>query len=373
MAYIPKSHNTIASAPSIGATQARLRPTVGYGLGGFPERVEGYIRPQTYLIATQELASGAEVFVFDVFDVTAPPVIVGTVATRTNFANATGTYVYGDYAYVVGRTNNMVSVIDISDPLNPSYASQFATANSPGAAGLSTDGYLYIANNVTLSLQTFDLNTSPTAPTKVSDIASVIAAGTQGMSLDEEGDRLWTTSTSGDSITCFNVAARDAPVQIAVTTDVTYLENSEPVASKGGHAFLNSGFDGQISSWLATLPSTVARVGGVSYTSANSNGSAVWANGYTYSAETNTNGMIYFSSDPTTGSVGSGAKTTEANSGNFTGVTVDARGEYLYATSVNEDKVGIFNVSNGGEPLLESVVIDAINHPDIGIGALYIP
>ena len=85
-----------------------------------------------------------------------------------------GTYdvvVDGNYAYATNYNRDNVAIIDISNPVSPTYITEIRNNNGTirlnGAAGIVKDGdYLYVASNVSDALQIIDVS-NPTTPSPV--------------------------------------------------------------------------------------------------------------------------------------------------------------------------------------------------------------
>jgi len=98
---------------------------------------------------------GAELFVYDATDPTAPVYIT----SKTTNGNGLGLAFNGDYMYIP-TASNLIEIFSVSNPLNPTSQGTY-TPGSPPAWVMTQDDYLYLSCDN--SVEILDIS-SPTAP-----------------------------------------------------------------------------------------------------------------------------------------------------------------------------------------------------------------
>ena len=130
-----------------------------------------------------------------------------------------GTYdvvVDGNYAYATNFTRDNVAIIDVSNPLSPSYITEIrdngGTIRLNGAAGIVKDGnYLYVASNVSDALQIINV-TNPAVPVTAGQVLNTATTQLNGArGIAKSGNYVYIASDASDGLTVIDVTNPAAP------------------------------------------------------------------------------------------------------------------------------------------------------------------
>jgi hypothetical protein len=177
----------------------------------------------------------------------------------------TGVYVSGKYAYVTSLSDDGLSIIDISDPTNPAEVGYIQDTEQGGTAQL-LDGavrvyvsgkYAYVAafNDDGLSI----INISdPTNPTEVAYINDTTAGGTaqclnQSSKVEVSGKYAYITANNDDGISIIDISDPTNPVEVACIQDTEQegtaqlLDYAYDVHVSGKYAYITSRDDDGLS------------------------------------------------------------------------------------------------------------------------------
>jgi hypothetical protein len=159
----------------------------------------------------------------------------------------------GNYLFVPGPVNNMLAVVDISNPASMSVATTIPIAN--GCCGIVIRGnYAYVVtgsgNGNVDTLSVVDIST-PTSPTVVGSVTD--SRLTFGSGLDISGTNLYIALiNSPGAVTVVNVSDPTNPLVVTSFTDPT-LDTTETAAISGNYAYVTSGFLGSGANTLDVL------------------------------------------------------------------------------------------------------------------------
>lgn len=210
-----------------------------------------------------------------------------------NLQTPTGIAVQGNYVYIICSGNNSLSIFDVSNPDLP-VAKGSITSNIQGPGDIIVKGnYAYVANNLTSIITVYDISNPDAIVFKSNG-----GVGLGGIiSLDQQGNYLYVTSTLGNELHIYDIS------------------NPTVLAFKGFARF------------EMVLPRAVAVAGNMAYVASPGNNTIV----------------IYDISNPA----------APVHKGGISGAFdapcyVDVVGNYLAVTSTTLNRLGIFDITTPG-------------------------
>jgi len=178
--------------------------------------------------------------------------------TATVLDAARGVYVSGRYAYVTSQADDGLSIIDISDPANPTEVGYIIDTESPESGGNATalDGAnaVYVSGKYAYVIGTFDDGltiidiSDPTSPKEVGNVRDTESPESGGTAtvLDApigvyvSGRYAYVTSQADDGISIIDISNVTGPVEVST---VTGLGNTQYVHVSGRYAYVTSQAD----------------------------------------------------------------------------------------------------------------------------------
>jgi hypothetical protein len=155
----------------------------------------------------------------------ASPLLISTTAMSAAEAVA----VEGRYAYVTRWTQDLLEIVDISNPFSPSVKSTIATDDQP--FGVYIQGrYAYVVNKASNTLQTFDIS-NPSSPTLISSVAT----GSGPVNIAVQGRYAYVANTTAGNMQVFDISNPASPVNVST---VSGGGGEQAIAVQGRYAYV---------------------------------------------------------------------------------------------------------------------------------------
>jgi len=288
--------------------------------------------------------------------------VIGSLVDATNLNGARGVVAGpgGNYVYVAAVNGPRLTVVDVTDPANPTVAGSVTTTSvgTVSSLAISSSGRYVYGVSTDDRLVVFDV-LDPTAPSiagSVQDNTNLDAA--YSVAVSTSGTYVYVTSLANDRLTVVNVSTPATPTVTGSVTDAT-LDQAQgcAVSADGNYVYVCAYAVDRLTVVDVTTPAAPAVAGSVA-DATNLNGAssiAVSANGtYVYvgafDAKRLTVVNVSTPATPTvTGSVSivySGAAKTP------TSVAVSPNGNYAYVACDANDAVVVVDVRTPASPAL---------------------
>jgi len=272
-----------------------------------------------------------------IIDISNPsnPVEVGNInnAEEPTMARLVDVYISGKYAYVVGSDSNGMTIIDISDPTDPVYTghvndSEFGgtatTLENPRNVYVQGD-FAYVASYADQGLSIINIS-DPTNPTEVGQINSSTEGTATALDgawdVHVSGKYAYVTSSWDNSTSIINISDPTNPTEVGVITDSEYgggtastLRGASRIQVSGKYAYVTAYYDSGISVIDISDPTDPVEVGHITDSFGGGEGTLLWrASGifisgkYLYVTAANDHGFSIFEVaglDSPTASIGS--------------------------------------------------------------------
>ncbi|NUJ97685.1 hypothetical protein HGA92_02755 [Candidatus Gracilibacteria bacterium] len=210
--------------------------------------VDGLFKVGNFIYVASYLSSALEIL-----EVSYPKTIQfqqlnhkGKINSTTTYSGAYDVIVDGNYAYMTNYLRDSVSILNISNPANPTFVSEIVnnagTIRLDGASGIVKDGnYLYVASNVSDAIQIIDV-TNPATPTPTGQlINSTTLNGARGIA--KSGNYIYLTCDTYDALQVINVSNPASPTIAGTVRNTTTLNGARDIKIVGTYAYITA-YDG---------------------------------------------------------------------------------------------------------------------------------
>ena len=269
-------------------------------------------------------------------------------------------------AYIAAANDNALTILDVSDPANPTFVGSIQGAGIPNFLSNAFRVFVlgkvaYVTGSVDDALSIFNVST-PSAPVLLGSIQGIGAPnflnGATGVVV--VGDFAYVAAVNDDALSIFNVSDPTAPVlagSIQGAGAPNFLNGARGVAVVGDFAYVVAAGDDALSIFNVSIPSAPVLVGSIQGTGGpnflNQPFDIVVVGAFAYVTGSVDDALSIFNvSDPANptfvGSIqGAGAP-------NFLGgaAGVAVVGDLAYVGSPVDDALSIFNVSTPSAPVL---------------------
>lgn len=295
-----------------------------------------------------------------------PPQLVATMAS-TNYRNAQGIDVQGNYAYIVSdNTTQRFTIVDITNPASPvEVSSTNSSTNLFYPKHIRVKGkYAYIVNDINTPSSSrpqfviYDIS-NPNSPTLVGSINDDTNFD-RLQSMEIVGSYAYVASRDGDSFSVIDITNPTAPSRIATTaSDSTNFDGPKFMTIQGKYAYVSL-FDGDD---LAVMdisdPDAPVRISTVGSSALNGvNGSAIYGKYLYMAAENNHSFTVVNIEDPSAPVIGTAL--VDATVLNLI-QDIDIFGRYAVVAASGNDRLAIIDLSSPASPTLLSNTQDATN------------
>lgn len=194
-----------------------------------------------------------------VVDVSDPqnPSVVGSVSDASVMDGAVRVDIgqNGDYAYVTGINTDSVAVVDITTPSSPTVAGSITNSTELDApSGIEVDGnYAYVTSTLGNQLTVLDISTA-TSPSIAATLTDASISDPNGVGLNKSSSTLYIANTGSDALTIVDVSTPSSPSVLGSVTDSTAMNGPRDVVlgPNGDYAFLT----GETSDTVASVDVT---------------------------------------------------------------------------------------------------------------------
>jgi hypothetical protein len=140
-------------------------------------------------------------------------------------------YVSGKYAYIAASSDDSLTIVDVSDPTNPTFVGNVSGSGSPTYLsfpwGLQVYGnYAYTATAGDSALVVIDVS-DPTSPSVVGTVRDSSINEPYGLSV--QGRYAYVVSATGDSLTIIDLGGLDTPTLNAGDVKTSSVEVDDNV------------------------------------------------------------------------------------------------------------------------------------------------
>jgi len=292
------------------------------------------------------------------------PIHAGSYASSTVMANPNGIAVSGKYAYVVSGAN--FSVLDISNPNNPTYVGTLADSPSTlltGAYSVAVSGkYAYVASPAESGIEIVDISdpANPTHVSSIEDSGSTLLSG--AISVYVSGKYAYVSSNGENGVEILDISDPTNPTHVGSITDTAGMLLGGPggLYVSGKYAYVTSNNENGLEILDISDPANPTHVGSIADSGSTilSGAISVYVSGkyaYVASASSTENGIeIIDVSDPTNPThAGSIAETAPAS------IYVAGKYAYVASNSSTDSGVEILDVSDPTNPTNVASIVDS--------------
>ncbi|MFA6198730.1 MAG: tail fiber domain-containing protein [Patescibacteria group bacterium] len=277
-----------------------------------------------------------------------------------NFFGAGWVQVIGKYAYMTSNNGSFhpnvsaFSIIDVSDPDNPTLVSQNTDALLDGAEGFKVIGkYAYVASMKANAFVVIDIS-NPNSPSIVGSITDAsLLNGAEDM--DISGNYAFVVNANGNSLAAIDISNPASPKIVSSFSDAK-LKHPEWVTVKGKYAYVTD--DTSSTPYFLILdisnPASIQLAGSLNDASFNTLLGVSISGKYAYVANYGGNKIeVIDISDPTLPSLTSSVAATHP-------WVIEVAGNYLYHTAVDSG-LYVYDLSNPTNPTLAASLVDPVN------------
>ncbi|MCP4541678.1 MAG: hypothetical protein GY832_31485 [Chloroflexi bacterium] len=177
-----------------------------------------------------------------------------------------GIFVVGNYAYVASFTDDALSVVDVSDPSNPTYGGHIAddgTMELNGASDVYVDGkYAYVAasdDDGVAVIDTSDPN-NLTHVASITDTASTALGGAYGIFVS--GNYAYVAASEDDGVAVIDISDPNNPTHMGsiFDDDTMALAGARNIFVVGDYAYVTGHDDGGVAMLDVSDPSNPTHV-----------------------------------------------------------------------------------------------------------------
>lgn len=365
------THDTVSDIVETARGMAAIdawSTTFGYMIRG--------TRPAKIDLADMTLKDGGVAFGQAATDIVATraardETAIGLIATVTDTdldtATSPAVSADGNYVYVPSEDGDRLTVVDVTDPSNPTVVGSVTGTDLDGAssAAVSADGtYVYVTAFAGNRLTVVDV-TDPTAPSvtgSVQDNTNLNQPRRGAVSAD--GNYVYVACLAGDSLTVVNVQTPASPSVEGQVIDATNLNGANDVAvsADGNYVYVAARLAARLTVVDVQTPATPSVVGNVNDAT---NLAQAWAvatsadGDFVYVAARNANRLTVVDvQTPATPAV-VGNVNDATNLEKVGGVRVSADGKYVYVSSGEGSLVSVVDVQTPTSPSVVETIIDA--------------
>ncbi len=297
---------------------------------------------------------------------------VGAIVNGSSLNDATSVYVSGKYAYVTSpgpllpSSDGNLSIIDVSDPSNPTETGLISTTTLSGASSVHVSGkYAYVASEsiYNKSLSIIDVS-NPSNPTEMGVIKDAALFGASSVYVS--GKHAYVVSKADDSLSIVDISDPNNPTLKVVVTDAV-LNNAYSVYVSGKYAYVASAGSSSLSVFDISDPSNPTKVGFISAATPSGAVSVYVSGKYAYVVSMTKDSLSVIDvSDPSnpteTGVITNGTTLNGAAS-------VYVSGKYAYVASAGSDGISIIDISDPSNPTEAGFISTAALN---GAGSVYV-
>ena len=162
---------------------------------------------------------------------------IGTTGTLANLDRQEDIQVVGDYAYITNGFANRFTIIDVSDPANPTEAGSVGSIDYP--FGLDVIGnYAYITVRDDDMLAIYDIS-NPASPSEVGNTGTLTNLD-WAYDVDVVGNYAYVAAYARDALTIIDVSNPASPTEVGSTGPQSRLEGARKVEVIGNYAYVLS-------------------------------------------------------------------------------------------------------------------------------------
>ncbi len=287
-------------------------------------------------------------------------VLAGSLIDSTNLDGANDVVASGSYAYVTSLNSQSLSVIDISNPANPTIVGSM-TDPTLWPDGLAVSGnYAYVAGRTSDSLSVINIS-NPANPTIVGSVADSTRLDFAN-SVYVSGNYAYMTAQGSDSLVVIDISNPANPTIVGSVIDSTNLNAPSNVVVSGNYAYVISMNSSNLSIIDISNPASPSIVSADAMPSIGLGFQNLHIDGnYLYLGEYLVGDFIIADiSNPT-----SPVKVSEIPSSNFGsggGVTsIYTSGNYAYIASSSSDSLILIDITNPASPVVKDSYTDSTN------------
>ena len=177
--------------------------------------------------------------------------MVGSIVSSTQLEDTEELYLSGKYVYTASRTDDLITIIDVSDPTKPvvagTYSGNTTDLNDPwDIAVQGRFAYVSVRTDSTGSvtgshLSVFDIS-NPNLPVLVATTTATSTMNdTRGIYVS--GRYLYATSISGDALSIFDISNPRTPTIVGSITSAALLDGAYHVKVVGKYAYVSINAD----------------------------------------------------------------------------------------------------------------------------------
>jgi hypothetical protein len=262
-----------------------------------------------------------------------------------------GVYVSGNYAYVAAPSVDQLTIVDISNPTDPTIVGSIQdTVNLHWAYAVYVSGkYAYVVAYNRLTIVDISNPSSPTVAGSISDDAL-------DYGLYVSGKYAYVVDYSSDSLAIVDISDPSSPTVIGSISDATQLDGAWGVYVSGKYAYV-AAYSGRLTIVDISNPASPTIVGSI-YDLSNLDGAgSVYVSGrYAYVSSWDAQKLnIIDVSNPASPTIISSIQVTTL----YGASSVFVSGKYAYITGYEDDSLVIVDISNPASPVIVASVSDA--------------
>jgi hypothetical protein len=285
----------------------------------------------------------------------------------TTYSGAYDVVVDGDYAYMTNYLRDSVSILNISDPTNPTLVSEIVnndwTIRLNGASGIIKEGnYLYVASQISDALQIINVS-NPASPSIIWTLRNTTTLnGARGIT--KSWNYIYITCDLYDALQIINVSNPASPSIIWTLLDTTTLNGARDIKIIGNYAYITS-YDGDRLTIINISNPATPTVSASLYDATNLNGAwgieISWNYAYVSSFLGNSIRIIDISNPATPTAITSISYNGGYSITNPREVLVD--GNKLFISSYGSDAINIADISIPSAPVFVNKIVHNTSNP----------
>ena len=298
----------------------------------------GYVHIQgNYAYVTASVSNS-----LTVIDISDPdnPTRKGTIQDNINLDGAQNVYVQGNYAYVAVHNTDRLTVIDISDPNNPILIESISDSNLDAAWNIYIQGnHAYVVSRSANSLTVIDISdpTNPTLRGSIQDRTNLRFPN--GIHVQE--NYAYVVAFDANSLTVIDISDPTNPTLRGLIKSDMYLKGPSDVYVRGDYAYVTAG--NSLTIINISDPTNPTLRGSISDSNLDGAQTTYIQGNHAYVAAFKRGGLVAVDiSNPNNPIIRSSINHT-----NLDGVQdVYVQGNYAYATSSRANRLVVMDISN---------------------------